>query len=126
MGSLATSKIGDLVIPNGTAVSNILPANVGYEDAVNIMIHAINATDGALTYTLDVCGDADPLSAGAVFRTLQVLNGAVLADFPVPNVSTKSAILPWGTAGATGFRVRASANVAADRTFRLSKQYQLV
>lgn len=126
MGSFATSKIGDLVVPNGTSVSNVLPATIGYEDAVNIMLHAITVADGAITYTLEVCGDADPLAAGAVFRTLQILNGAVLADLAIPNTDTKSMILPYGTSAATGIRIKASGNVTANRTFRLSKQYQLV
>jgi len=79
--------------------------------------------DGVLTYTLEVSTDADPTAAGATFRTFQILNGAVLADFVLCNVDTKGYLLPWGVASFTGLRIRASAAVTAIRTLRLSKQY---
>lgn len=122
MGVTAVAKIGDFVIPNGTAVSNVIAAAGGYEDAENIIAESIDMAD-ATTFTLETTSDADPLAAGAVFRTFQILNGAALADFVVPNNATKSYLLPWGVASCTGMRIKALVNVSANRTLRLSKQY---
>lgn len=122
MGVTATGKIGDLVVLNGGTTSNVITAAGGYEDAENILAENIDLADAA-TFTLEVTSDADPLAAGAVFRTFQILNGAVLADFVPPNNATKAYLLPWGVAAATGIRLKASVAVSANRTLRLSKQY---
>ena len=121
MGVTAVSKVGDFLIANGTSVSNIIIAAGGYEDAENLLVTSIDMADVA-TFTLEVTSDPNP-AAGSIWRTFQVLNGAVLADFVIPNTSTKGYLLPWGVAAATGMRVKASGNVTADRTLRLSKQY---
>lgn len=118
----ATSKVKDFVILNGTAVSNIILANEGYEDAIRLLITSETAVDGALTYTVDVTDDAIP-TAGGSWKTLQILNGAALADFPLPTTNTKACGLPIEALASTGLRVHASGNVTADRTFGLSKQY---
>ena len=122
MGVTAVAKIGDLVIPNGQTVSNIITAAGGYEDAENIIAENIDMAD-ATTFTLETTSDADPLAAGATFRTFQILNGATLADFVIPNNATKSYLLPWGLASATGIRIKAVVGVSANRTLRLSKQF---
>ncbi len=123
MGVTAVAKIGDFVIPNGAAVSNIIAAREGYEDAENIIAESIDMGDVA-TFTLETTSDADPLAAtGVTWRTFQILNGATLADFVIPNNATKSYLLPWGVASATGLRIKASGNVTAIRTLRLSKLF---
>src|SRR6267378_5400951 len=121
MGVTAVAKVGDFLIANGTSVSNIITAAGGYEDAENLIVTSIDMGDAA-TFTLEITNDPAPV-AGSVWRTFQVLNGATLADFVIPNTSTKGYLLPWGVAAATGMRVKASGNVTADRTLRLSKQY---
>lgn len=120
--SYAVAKVKDFVIPNGAAVSNIILASEGYEDAVRLLLTSETAIDGALTYTVDVTDDAVP-TAGGSWKTLQILNGAVLADFPLPTTNTKACGLPIEANASTGLRVHASGNVTADRTFGLSKQY---
>jgi len=122
MGVTAVAKIGDLVVPNGQSVSNVIAAAGGYEDAENIIAENIDMAD-ATTFTLETTSDADPLAATAVFRTFQILNGAALADFVIPNNATKSYLLPWGLAASTGIRIKALVAVSAARTVRLSKQY---
>lgn len=117
----AVAKVADFVIGIGTAVSNIITAAGGYEDAENLIVTSIDMADAA-TFTLEVTTDA-VADVNATWRTFQVLNGAVLADFVIPNTSTKGYLLPWGVASATGLRVKASGNVSANRTLRLSKQY---
>lgn len=121
----ACAKLKDLVIPNGAAVSNIILAREVYEDADVLLLTGEAVADGALTYTIDVTDDIEP-SAGGVWRTFQIVNGAALADWPAPNVNTKAAAIPRDALASTGLRVHASGNVTADRTFGLSKQYLIV
>lgn len=123
--SYAVAKLKDLVIPNGTSVSNILLAREVYEDAIRMLVTGEAVADGVITYTLDVTDDSEP-TAGGVWRTLQILNGAVLADFPLPNVNTKTCGLPIEALASTGMRVHSSAPVTADRTFGAAKQYLIV
>jgi hypothetical protein len=123
--SYAVAKLKDLVIPNGTSVSNILLAREAYEDAIRMLVTGEAVADGAITYTLDVTDDAEP-TAGGVWRTLQILNGAALADFPLPNANTKTCALPIEALASTGMRAHSSAPVTADRTFGSAKQYLIV
>lgn len=123
MGASATNKVVDLVIPSGQSVSNILPASLAYGDAINMILHAIDAADAAITYTLEVTGDFEP-ATGSAWRTFQVYVGGTPTTIVVPNVNTVAVLLPYGVAAATGLRIKASANVTANRTFRLSKDYE--
>lgn len=116
----AVAKLKDLVVPNGTAVSNFWVAGEVYEDAVNVLMTCESAD--VATFTLEVTDDAVP-TAGGTWKTYQELNGAVLADFVVPNVATKAWKVPQGALASTGLRLRASGNVTADRTYGGSKQY---
>lgn len=115
-------KLKDLVIPNGAAVSNILKASDAYGDAEHVMLTCENVNDGAITYSVDVTDDPEP-SATGTWRTFQVFVGASPNDLALPNANTKAVTLPEGILAATGFRIHASGNVTADRTFGASKQY---
>lgn len=117
----ANAKVGDFLIASGTSVSNIITAREGYEDAYFLGVTSIDMGDAA-TFTLEVTSDPNPV-AGSVWRTFQILNGATLADFVIPNTSTKGYGLPREVVSFTGLRIKASGNVSADRTLRLSKQY---
>lgn len=121
----ACAKLKDLVIPNGAAVSNIWTAREVYEDADQVILTSETAVDGALTYTLEVTDDANPVT-GSAWSTYQILNGAALADFALPTVINKACAIPVGALGATGMRIKASGNVTADRTFGASKQHLII
>lgn len=118
--STACAKLKDLIVPNGTAVSNFWVAAEVYEDAVNILMTCESAD--VATFTLEVTDDAVP-SAGGSWKTYQELNGAVLANFVIPNTATVAWKIPQGALASTGMRLRASGNVTADRTYGASKQY---
>jgi len=118
----ACARVLDLLVPNGTSVSNILIAREAYEDAINLTLSCKSAD--AATFTLEVTDDAVP-SAGGSWRTYQILNGAVLADYPVTNVATKAQTIPQGALASTGLRLKASGNVTADRTYGVAKQYAI-
>ena len=115
--STASNKLADLVIPNGTNVSNIWKAREVYEDANEVLLLAVNVTDGAITYTVEVTDDFEP-TAGGFWSTLQEAG----ADF-APPLAGKSKALPRVALGSTGIRIKSSANVTADRTWGASKQY---
>jgi hypothetical protein len=117
MTQTATVKLTDFVIPNGTSISNILPARSSYEDAQLILLTGENVADGAITYTLEVTDDPEPSVASAWF-TLQDTGG----DF-VPPLQGKAKAAPLAALSATGLRIKSSANVTASRTFGASKQY---
>jgi len=122
MATRDTVKLADLVIPNGQALSNIWTAREVYGDAEVVGVTSETAVDGALTYTVDVTDDVTPSAAGT-WSTLQILNGAVLADFQLPTVIGKACRLPLEALAFTGIRIHASGNVTATRTFGASKQY---
>lgn len=113
----ATAKLVNLVIPNTTNVSNIIKAITAYEDAQILMLTGENVTDGAITYTVEVTDDFEP-SAGGTWSTLQDAGVDV-----VPPLQGKAKSLPFSALGATGFRLKSSAPVTADRTWGASKQY---
>lgn len=119
----ACAKLKDLVVPNGTSVSNIWLAREVYEDAESVLMTCESAD--AATFTLEVTDDAEP-SIGGTWRTFQILNGATLANFVVPNTATVAWGLPKDALGATGIRLKASGNVTADRTYGASKQYNII
>lgn len=118
----ACAKLKDLVVLNGASVSNIWLAREVYEDAVRVLMTCESAD--VATFTLEVTDDAEPSAAGS-WKTYQELNGAVLADFVIPNVATKAWALPQGALASTGIRLKASGNVTADRTYGASKQYNI-
>lgn len=122
MARQACAKLKDLVIPNGTNVSNIWLAKEVYEDALSVLLTGESVTDAGITYTVEVTDDANPV-AGSTWSTYQILNGAALANF-VPTPTNGSGFnLPQGALASTGIRIKASGNVTADRTFGASKQY---
>lgn len=117
MAVTAVAKLKDLVVPNGTNVSNILKAREIYEDAITVGLTGENVTDGALTYTVEVTDDLEP-AAGGVWSTLQEAG----ADY-APPLQGKAKRLPLEALAYTGIRIKSSGNVTADRTFGASKQY---
>ncbi|SRR5258705_13634669 len=110
------SKLEDLLIPNGTNVSN----NIRIEDAEALLVIADSVTDGVLTYTFEVTTDISSLgapAAGAVFATLQ---NATPADV-VPPLAGKARSLIDEIKGCIYIRIKSSANVTANRNWRVGK-----
>lgn len=115
---LRTVKVADLVIPNGSNISNIFTAREVYEDAEQLVATGENVTDGALTYTWEGTDDAAP-TAGGTWSTL-VDAGADAA----PALQGKAKLLPYQGLALTGLRIKSSSNVTANRTWGSSKQYR--
>jgi len=114
------SPLKDLVIPNGTAVSNILLAKEQYADAdaVGIMTPA---TIDAVAFTVEVSNDPAATAASTWF-TLQI-GSDTLADSSVATASKARVFYEIPVFAA--FRIKAASNVAADRTFKANKTYLL-
>lgn len=113
--SLSNVKCVDVTIPNGAANSNVVKAREQYDDAAVLTLYAPAVLD-AFTFTLEVTEAPD--DAAPVFRTLQV--GDPAADAVPPPVGKARAY--FELSAAMGFRIHSSSNVAADRTWKLTKQ----
>lgn len=113
---LSTVSLPSLTIPNGAAVSNILNANKSYADAESIDLYAPAALD-ALTFTIEVNANPDAVAASTGWVTLQI--GDPAADAAPPAAGKGRTYYELATAFA--FRLKSSGNVAADRTFLVSK-----
>lgn len=102
--------IHDVIIPSGSNATRAIQGVYEYSDASNIGIQSPAVLD-ELTFTIEVSADA------ATWATLT--NGA--SALPVPDASEALQyieMLPFKY-----WRIRASGNVAADRTFLVSKQW---
>lgn len=108
------TRCADIVIPNGTADSNVIKAREVYDDAILLMLVGPTVLD-AHTYVIQVCDDPD--AAVPVWSNWN--NGT--SDI-APPAASKATTYP-GLAG-RGFRIHDSTgNVAADRTWNLYKQH---
>ncbi|SRR6266576_6267207 len=119
MATLATVRVADLKIPNAGTISNVFLSRECYDDAEELELHAPAALD-ALTFTIEV-SDA-PEAAAPVWRTLQ--DGSPPADVSPP-LAGKSRSYTTGLLSAVGLRLKASAPVAADRIWAVTKQYRM-
>lgn len=114
--SLWNDRIPDLVIPNGTNVSNILNS-LAFNDADGIMLYGLLTTDGVITYSLEVNPDARAVAGSAGWATLQIGDPAGDA---VPPLQGKARFYSE-LAAAMAFRIKSSAPVTADRTWNANK-----
>lgn len=110
-------KMAPLVIPNGAAVSNILTAKLHYFDAAMITLYAPAVLD-AVTYTIEVNPDPEATAATPGWVTLRSDETPTNQDVPAEGTAYVYYDLP--AVGA--FRIAASGNSAAARTFSASKQ----
>lgn len=117
--SLFNIRLPDLVIPLGTAVSNVLNSNKCYDDAESIVLYAVNVTDGALTYTIEVNPDPNATNASPNWATLQVGDEQAVGS-AVPPLATFARLF-YELAAVMAFRIKASGNVTADRTWSADK-----
>lgn len=114
MSQLFIAELPPLTIPNGAAVSNSFDwKEYGY-DSEAITVFAPAALD-VLTYTWEVSRDG-----GTTYKTLVDTVGA-----PIYVPAATFAVVYNGTfASITNLRIKASGNVAADRTWTLLKAFK--
>ena len=105
----------DLTIPINTDVSNIIKAREVYDDAASISLLAPATLDG-VTFTLQVTDDFDATTS-STWRTLQVNDPPTDINPPAAGKARTYYDLPTYAA----FRIKASGNVAAARTWALIK-----
>jgi len=102
----------NLVVTNGTAASNAVPAKANYSDAETLTIFAPSTLDAG-TNTLEV----EPTETGTSFVTLQ--SGG--ADI---NIAAGKAVVLTEIAWKQ-IRVKCGNNQTADRTFQMVKQWAM-
>lgn len=122
MPVFVSKAIGVLKIANGQTQGVPIKAQEVYEDALAIIIYARNATDGVLTYKIQVCPDMD--AAAPTWYDLEDSAAVVVA---APNLNGKSRVYSssltnWFGAAA-GMRLVSSAVVTADRFWEITKQW---
>lgn len=110
------ATLPDIVIPSGQQYSQILVSSYIYSDAIAIGLIGSDASYPE-TYVIQVNRDDNAKSTSTDWVTLQI-NGTDVA----PPVAGKAIVLQeicmFGA-----FRIAASGNVAATRTWRASKQW---
>jgi len=104
------APIHNVVIASGTNATRAIFGTYEYSDATAITIQSPATLDG-LTFTIEISNDS------STWATLS--DG--LNDIPVP-IAGKAAQYT-DMLGSKYFRIKASGNVAADRTFLVSKQW---
>lgn len=113
-----TRKLPSLTIPINAAVSNVLNAKKHYSDAAVIVLYAPAVLD-AVTYRIEVNPDPDATDTTASgWVTLQI--GETPSNQDVPSAGTAFSYYELPAVGA--FRIAASGNAAAARTFAATKQ----
>lgn len=104
------ARIHDVVIPSGQNATRAIFGTYEYSDATAIVIQS-PATLDALTFTIEVSADSS--------------TWATLTDGtnPLPTPGASQAMQYTDMLGSKYFRIKASGNVAEDRTFLVSKQW---
>ena len=101
--------IADVTIANGSSTSRVVDGKYEYADATAINIQSPATLPD--TVVIEVSYD------GSTFATLN--DGT--SDIAVPGAGKARQYIEM--LGTKSFRLKASSNVAADRTFKLSKQF---
>jgi hypothetical protein len=104
------ARLHDVVIASGASATRAISGAYEYSDAVAIVIQS-PATLDALTFTLEVSND------GSTWATLS--DG--ITDLTMPGAGKSKQFTEM--LGSRFFRIKSSGNVAADRTFLVSKQW---
>lgn len=111
------ASLPDLVIPNGSNVSNVLPGVYCFHDAKSLELYG---TDGAYaeTYTLEVNQDQNANNGTAGWVTANDA-GADLT----PPAAGKSKSFGEAVVGAGSLRLKSGVVVAATRTWKANKKW---
>jgi len=120
MPVFVSKALGVLTIANGQTLGAAIKCAEVFEDAVSVIIYARNATDGVLTYKIQVSPDD-----GTTWFDLEDAAAAVIA---APNVTGKArhytpSLNNWWAA-ATQMRLVSSAVTTGLRTWDITKQFQ--
>jgi hypothetical protein len=110
MSQAFSSSIADITIANGAAVSRSVRSLYEYMDATAITLQAPSSLD-ALTFTIETSTD------DSTWTTLS--DGTADIGPPAAGKSRQYTEM----IGSAYFRIKASGNVAADRTFKAYKQW---
>lgn len=104
------ARLHDVVIASGASATRSISGAYEYSDATAIVIQS-PATLDALSFTIEISND------GTTWATLTD------GTNPLPMPGAGQAMQYTDMLGARAFRIKASSNVAADRTFLVSKQW---
>lgn len=114
--SLAISTLEDVTIANGASTSRAVLAYPEYHDALTLQLDGPAALD-VLTFTIQTADD-DAFTTNV--RTVQV------NDPPTdlaPPAATKTRVYFVELSRLRRWRIKSSGNVAADRTWKVSKSW---
>lgn len=118
MGCGTTVFVGNLTIPSGEDESNTLFAAQWFDDAAVLVLQGPASLD-ALTFTFETPDTNDVYNTNPiVYTTFQ--DGDPFADLAPPPAGKSRAY--YSLPATPGFRIKASGNVAADRTWKVWKQ----
>lgn len=112
------ASLPDLVIPNGTNVSNVLPGVYTYHDAKEIVLYGSDAGGYPETYTLEINQDQNATNATSGWVTANDL-GADLT----PPAAGKSKAFGEAVVAAGSLRLKAGVAVAGNRTWKANKKW---
>jgi hypothetical protein len=116
--SLAKSTLEDITIPNGTDTSRVVIASCEYFDALTLELGGPATLDGGYTYLFQT---ADDVNFTSNVRTIQV--GDPPTDLSAPGASKFREYIE-ALPRSQWFRIKASGNVAADRTWKCTKTWK--
>jgi hypothetical protein len=113
------NQLPSLVIANGTSTSNAIPASGAGQDnyLITLFAPASLGGDAGLTYNIEVTDD--PVASGSA--TWSVLQDITTTDMTAPLAGKAKVYTELAAVGA--FRIKASGNVTADRTWRAGKAW---
>lgn len=111
------ASLPDIVIAVGTQYSQVFNGVWAYHDALQLLIYGTGAY-GAETYTVEINQKQDALTGDAGWVTAKALDNATNVALPPAGESRHYGL---ELIGAGSFRVKASANVAAERRWKINK-----
>lgn len=106
------ARLHDVVIPAGSSATRAIFGTYEYSDATAIVIQSPAVLD-ALAFTIEISNDG---------TTWNTLTDGIL---PLPVPAAGQAMQYTDILGSKYFRIKASGNVAAARTFLVSKQWTI-
>ncbi len=116
------ANCASLVIPIGTAVSNIFRADEVYEDAVALILYAPTTLDGADVYVIETTDNIDAV-AGSVWTVHRIGDQGSLTDLLAPAAGKSRTYLE--IIGCAALRINDQTdNVAAERIWRVTKLFR--
>lgn len=114
------ASLPDLIIPNGTDVSQVFNSVHVYSDAIGIMIYSPSTLPETVYIEVNQDQEATASSSGwAAFETFDTSGSAI--NLFVPGAGKAQVYQEIIFSGS--FRLKSTTNVAGDRTFKCNKLY---